>query len=431
MGDNIIYYGPPGTGKTYLMQNLRKRYTDFVISEEEIKSAYVKSSKDWVLLTLILLQNGNSLSNTEIQQFIQRLNVPGFNKAPSTVLTTHSISLVSVFQASSPQIFNEENGKWYVVLSKLLEFDPNFFKKYLSETSIKERFYFVTFHQSFAYEDFIEGIRPKIESKVQESSNTEEQSTIKGDIQYEIQDGIFKKICEEAERNPTKDYAIFIDEINRGNIAEIFGDLISLIEIDKRKGMPNELSVYLPYSKKPFSVPQNLSIYGTMNSADRSIALMDVALRRRFEFRQMSYDLTTLENILTGKGVNPKDIDGIDLLKLLETMNRRIELLLDENFVIGHAYFTHVTKFESLKSSFINKIIPLLEEYFFEDLEKVQLILSDIDGSGDLKPNAIYKHEMLDADTLFEYQGEMNIISKKKYFVNPTLTSDSFIKIYA
>ena len=157
-------------------------------------------------------------------------------------------------------------------------------------------------------------------------------------IKYKVVEGVFKQICEEAEQNPDKDYALFIDEINRGNISEIFGELISLIEEDKRLGAKYPLEIVLPYSKKKFGVPSNLNIYGTMNSADRSIALLDIALRRRFKFIFMGCDLKALETTLIKRGLDPSNIGGIDLISMLDTINKRIELLLDANFVIGHAF---------------------------------------------------------------------------------------------
>lgn len=424
MGKNIIYYGPPGTGKTFILQNLRNDFTDFDISDDEIRNAYLASSQDWILIALILLQHDNLLSSTEIQQKIQQLNILGFNQAPSSILNAHSVSLVSPFTGTPPQIFGEDNGRWYVVINKLLEHDSAFFVSYLNNDSINERFYFVTFHQSFTYEDFIEGIRPEIDDVGSNSSQSN------GEIKYVIQEGVFKKLCDVAKSNPTKEYAIFIDEINRGNISEIFGDLISLVETDKRLGMPNELKVRLPYSKKPFGVPKNVSIYGTMNSADRSIALIDVALRRRFEFEPMTSDVNALETILREKGINPKNISGVDLIEFLNVVNKRIQVLLDENFVIGHAYFTSVTDFDDLKDILIKKVIPLLEEYFFDDLEKVQLVFADLDEDGELKNDAIYKHDILDIEALFNYQGNFNLENKKRYFISNSITSGSIKKVY-
>lgn len=165
---------------------------------------------------------------------------------------------------------------------------------------------------------------------------------------------------------------LIIDEINRGNIAKIFGELITLIEDDKRAGRQEEISVELPYSKEPFSVPDNLYIIGTMNTADRSLTSIDAALRRRFEFKEFSPDSTLLSEI--------KNSDGIDIKKVMEEMNKRIELLLGKEYLIGHSYFLSLQKDSSLfniSTLFSSKIIPLLQEYFFDDWGKIHRILGD------------------------------------------------------
>ncbi|MGG2056327.1 AAA family ATPase [Lysinibacillus pakistanensis] len=176
-----------------------------------------------------------------------------------------------------------------------------------------------------------------------------------------------------------KNYVFIIDEINRGNISKILGELITLIEPTKRLGAPEQMKVQLPYSKSEFGVPQNVYIIGTMNTADRSIALMDTALRRRFRFIEMMPNLRALEGINVG---------GIDIHKMVDTINRRIEVLFDREHTIGHAYFLGLKKeptMANLGGIFENAIIPLLQEYFYEDYSKIQLILGDNAKANNLK----------------------------------------------
>lgn len=180
------------------------------------------------------------------------------------------------------------------------------------------------------------------------------------------------------EENKTieKDYVIIIDEINRGNVSSIFGELITLIENDKRAGKDEELEVILPYSKQPFKVPHNVHIIGTMNTADKSIQALDTALRRRFSFTEMPPKPKLIETeSLSGK-VNGL-VDGINLKDLLNTINKRIEKLIDKDHKIGHSYFLKVNNKASLIHSFKNEVIPLLEEYFFGDYGKIGLVLGD------------------------------------------------------
>ena len=225
------------------------------------------------------------------------------------------------------------------------------FKEYKDKDFIK----FITFHQSYGYEDFIEGIRPYLDDKSK-------------DLKYILHSGIFKDICNKAKSDKENNYVLIIDEINRGNISKIFGELISLIETSKRGGNKEELEVILPYSKESFTIPKNLYILGTMNTADRSIALLDIALRRRFNFIEMMPKYDLLKDI---------KINNIDLTLLLSTINERIEILLDREHTIGHSYFLNISSFEDLVGVFKNSIIPLLIEYFYDDFEKIKSILGE------------------------------------------------------
>ena len=214
----------------------------------------------------------------------------------------------------------------------------------------------VTFHQNFTYEDFIEGIRPVLDDEDR-------------DIEYELHKGVFRKIADQAREDSKQNYVLIIDEINRGNIAKIFAELITLIEPSKRIGSKkDETTVTLPYSKEKFGVPNNLYIIGTMNTADRSIAPLDTALRRRFEFIEMMPD-SKHDRIST-------DIEGVDCQELLAAMNDRIRFLLDREHQIGHTYFIDVDDLESLAATFKNQIIPLLQEYFYDNWERIDLALN-------------------------------------------------------
>ena len=199
-----------------------------------------------------------------------------------------------------------------------------------------------------SYEDFIEGIKPKCTDDKQ-------------NVIYEVEAGIFVKLCEEARQHTQDNYVLIIDEINRGNVANIFGELITLIENDKREKESNELSCILPYSKERFSVPSNLYIIGTMNTADRSVEALDSALRRRFDFVEM--------------------LPKIDKVKykpeVLERINKRLRILKDEEHQLGHSYFMNVSDDKDLCDVFQYRVIPMIQEYFFGDMEKIRLVLGD------------------------------------------------------
>ncbi|MDA9325806.1 AAA family ATPase [bacterium] len=240
---------------------------------------------------------------------------------------------------------------------------PELFGDFISYENAVEhgRVKFITFHQSYSYEEFIEGIRPKMDSD---------------ELTYSLEKGVFKEISDNAKNYPNHNYVIIIDEINRGNISKIFGELITLIEPSKRLFSGNEKEhpkeVTLPYSKKLFGVPKNLYILGTMNTADKSISLLDSALRRRFSFTEMLPNSTVVKDNIS--------IEGIRVEKLFETINSRIEFLIDKDHTIGHSYFLKIKEnqtIEALALIFKNEIIPLLTEYFYGDFEKIQLVLGE------------------------------------------------------
>ena len=233
-----------------------------------------------------------------------------------------------------------------------LKNDDKVFKKF-KEYKDKNLIKFITFHQSYGYEDFIEGIRPHLKEESK-------------DLKYILHSGIFKDMCKRAKNDKENNYVLVIDEINRGNISKIFGELISLIESSKREGEKEEMEVILPYSKEKFTIPKNLYIIGTMNTADRSIALLDIALRRRFNFMEIMPEYSIL-----------KEVEDVKVDLLLSSINEKIEFLLDREHTIGHSYFLNISTFEELVKVFKNSIIPLLQEYFYDDFEKIKTIFSN------------------------------------------------------
>ena len=370
---NTILYGPPGTGKTFaLKQDYFPLYSskETSISVEKNFESVVKSCSWWEVIAVALIQLGDSkvkdiYNHTWVRKKEELSNSKSVKPTIWGQLQAHTIDeceFVNVKSRQQPFIFNKsKNSRWNIVAEEVENQIPELYdlidkvENFIPDANKTiKRYKFVTFHQSYSYEDFIEGIKPVM---------TEDD--IKQELGYKIEDGVFKALCEEARNDPGNKYAIFIDEINRGNVSAIFGELITLIEQDKRLGEANEISVQLPYSKTLFSVPANIDIYGTMNTADRSVEALDTALRRRFSFVEMMPDVSLLES---------KEIDGINLKDVLSTINDRIEILIDRDHTIGHSYFMNINNSKELKLAFKDKIVPLLQEYFYGDYGKIGLV---------------------------------------------------------
>ncbi len=385
---NVIYYGPPGTGKTYRLQQLQAEYTHRpAVMDESLWLRDKLAPLNWMqVLVLSLLSLGKRAKVAEIvsSKFFQTkasINGRTDNLAQTAwsylqKFTIAESATVNYKGRSEPGVFDKSSDAVWQLLDDRLELVDDLVQLHAELThgpqsadEIK-RYATTTFHQSYGYEEFIEGLRAATDDE--------------GNINYSVEPGEFLKLCRRAEQDPSHQYAMFIDEINRGNISKIFGELISLVEIDKRAGSQHPMTIQLAYSGKPFSVPSNVDIIGTMNTADRSLALMDTALRRRFDFIEMMPDSTLFvghDVIDIGSG------NTLNLGKLLDRLNQRIEVLYDREHTLGHAFFypayqavkngDHAGALLALKEAFQTKVIPLLQEYFYEDWQKIRLVLGD------------------------------------------------------
>ena len=217
----------------------------------------------------------------------------------------------------------------------------------------------VTFHPSYSYEEFVEGIRPLPGGAG--SGPT-----------FGVTKGLFYRICQVAEQHPNIPVLLIIDEINRGNVAAIFGELITFLENDKRG-----ISFTLPYSHEQFLIPKNVFIKASMNTADRSLASLDVALRRRFEFRYFGPEPNILKEHLADAGYGDGKVDDVDLVMLFTTINRRIIEVTDPEYQVGHAYFFDIRSMDDLRRRFARSVLPLLEEYFVSDNRQLCYVLNE------------------------------------------------------
>lgn len=427
---NQILYGAAGTGKTYALQQLQQDYTETLTTQDhETFLAEKIRDRSWAeVIALVFLEESRSLRVPELIQhplYMAKVKIHGIQKPQANAWAVlqrnapEDSETVKVNKKSKWAWFDKDDAGLWRLLDAVRE-DLADLRQLL--TSIQagaqqgdtiQRYRFVTFHQSYSYEDFIEGLRPVLADDERFADSPSD-----GQVRYEIKQGAFVELCERARQDPTHQYAMFIDEINRGNVSKIFGELISLIELDKRSGCVNALSVTLPYSKQSFSVPANVSIYGTMNSADRSLTPLDTALRRRFEFKEFMPQPELLAEREQGA-----EVEGVNLVALLQTLNDRIEVLLGRDYWLGHAYFWSVKTLADLKNVMRHKIIPQLQEHCFDDWDKVRLILAD-----NQKPDTARQFIQIktpDSAQLERLFGDASIPSvMPSYQVNPRLLLD-------
>nr|WP_246581068.1 AAA family ATPase [Deinococcus aestuarii] len=370
---NIVLYGPPGTGKTFTAREFAQAWLGSP-QTTTVSSRPAKAQRWWEVIALAL----SDLEEATVPQLLQHPEVqalagqrPDNNSVSSTVwrqLQSHSRPEDGgTVDRHRPSVFTRSgndpaSSAWTLTeggraeVARLRDEQPEV-AELPGDTALSPGLHLITFHPAFTYEEFVEGLRP----------------TRSGG--FEIRDGAFKRICRAAHENPDQDHVVIIDEINRADTAKTFGELITLLEDDKRAepGTLGRYAVTLPYSDAPdnrFSVPSNVYIVGTMNTADRSITLMDVALRRRFTFIEVPPRPELLKGLVEGTGLSPE--------RLLTTLNEGLTAALDPDHRVGHAYLMGPTlSVRDLSFRWRHKLVPLLQEYFYARDEQLRSLLGE------------------------------------------------------
>ena len=363
---NQILFGAPGTGKTY---HTKKMAVEIINGKKERTREEINKEYEELIEArqIVFTTFHQSLSYEDFIEGIKPETIDGN--------VTYEVK-EGIFKSICKNAFSKEitSDNFEVVYQKLLEeIDNSVDNKLVLETLVHAKEFTIyknsknniRFHSNTekAYEAVIK--KEVLEHYLKTGEALDWAPYTKSVANYIIEK--YNYIQNEAIE--PKKHVLIIDEINRGNVSAIFGELITLLEEDKRKGNPEHIEAKLPYSGDNFSVPNNVYIIGTMNTADRSVEALDTALRRRFSFVEMQPDPEILSD---EKYEKYKDVD---LKKLLKTINQRIEVLIDKDHQIGHSYFIGIQDLEDLRRTFKDKIIPLLEEYFYGDFGKIGLVL--------------------------------------------------------
>lgn len=382
---NQILFGPPGTGKTYATidhalaildpEFLTANKGDDEGTRERLKTRFDQLAKDDRVRFVTFHQSFS------YEDFVEGLRAGCDDEGQLEYRVEPGV--LKLLCADAERGASAENDPFEKAFERLKERLENTGERIVAQTVRDRRFAFEyvggeTFRvfpegsqeQKFPYRAALSDIRRLY--RTGDKSSMHNASYVQGILQY-LRDkcGLPEFVAELPADCERQKYVLIIDEINRGNVSRIFGELITLIEESKRAGRKEHLAVTLPYSKERFSVPDNVYLIGTMNTADRSLAGLDIALRRRFVFREMPPRPDLLKDVL---------VHGLNIGQLLKKMNHRIEVLLDRDHALGHAYFMPLKDDSSLvrlELIFRNQIVPLLQEYFFEDWQRIGWVLND------------------------------------------------------
>ena len=406
---NIIYTGVAGTGKTYRLLQIAQQYTDYLprVNDKELLGQLLHELSWREVVCLIFLDFKSKKQDlVKVPEIVSHeffINKAAQNSREKNLSSTAWLELrrhspvdsktVSFDNRASQAYFDKDNsGAWYLLpegidllselAQQLAEFQQAQHENNNQDQNFsQQRFSMVSFHQAYGYEEFVEGIRPVMAASIHTTHRSSQMS-------YAIQDGAFLKLCQRAANDPEQRYAMLIDEINRANVSRVFGELLSLIETDKRAGMANAMTVNLAYSGRTFSVPANVDIYATMNTQDHSLAPLDMALRRRFRFVDCSPQPELLpvislnqESETANSGTLNSEIinsaETIDLAKLLTGLNNRIMQTLGAEAQLGHAFLWSVANLKQLQTVLAEQIIPQLAQAAGGQLNILQYIFQD------------------------------------------------------
>ena len=425
---NQILFGPPGTGKTYNTVNKAIEIANpYFFINKETGQKIPRERKEIKIEFDRLMKEGQIVFTTFHQSmcyedFIEGIKPETTPDDKRVIYDVKSGIFKNLCQAATTPNLIGFNAAYEQLIKKLSEIE--FSDGDTTEVKMIEI-------KTPTGKPFSISLNSNNNLSLHTGPNKIKQGTLtKENIQAQINgaavkyfDGYFEGVCNYLRKNynyssttenVVKNFVLIIDEINRGNVSQIFGELITLIEEDKRLGKDEALMVTLPYSKEKFGVPSNLYIIGTMNTADRSVEALDAALRRRFSFEEMPPDSDLIRKEGKLKGTEGK-LGEISLPNLLDTINKRLEKLLDKDHQIGHSYFISVKNLDGLKLAFQNKIIPLLQEYFFGDYGKIGLVLGK--GFVEKVPNKSSFADFPDADA--------NDFSERPIFTIKTPTSNN------